>query len=453
MSLPALRRFGVAPLAVAAAVLVRLLSWRLLGPELPFLLLWPAVMFCAWYGGLGPGLLATLLGAVAAALLFFEPTGSLASVTAEGWLGMAAFVGLGAVISLLTEGLHRARRWAEEADRRKDEFLAMLAHELRNPLAPLRTAAEILRLAEDGETGPAREVIERQVRQMTCLVDDLLDLSRITRGKVLLEMGRVALAAVVGAAVENARPLIEARRHRLTVALPPEPVWLHADPTRLTQVFANLLNNAAKYTESGGQIRLTAERDGGAVVVRVRDSGVGIAPDTLPHVFDLFAQAERSLGLSEGGLGVGLTLVRRLVELHGGSVTAHSEGAGQGSEFVVRLPFQGPLSLVPCPLSRAEHKGQGTRDKGQGTRDKGQGTRRILVVDDNKDSADTLAHLLTLLGHEARTAYDGEAALEAAPLFRPEVVLLDLNLPGLSGLEVARRLRERGEGAFRAALT
>jgi PAS domain S-box-containing protein len=575
-------RYGVVLLVVAVTVLIRLLLRPVLGLELPFLLLWPAVMVCAWHGGLGPGLLATLLAAVAAALLFFEPAGSLASVTREGWIGMALFVALGAAISGLLQLLHVARRRVEdharelfeqgerfrvtlgsigdavlatdakgrvtylnavaqgltgwkldeaagqpfegvmrlvneetrrpaanpvervlatgrivglanhtvllarggrelpiddsaapirdaagaivgvvlvfrdvseqrqaqealkEADRRKDEFLAMLGHELRNPLAPIRSAVEVLRLAGAGEADGrhALDVIGRQARHMARLVDDLLDVSRISRGKVRLEKRRAALAAVLGSAVEAARPHIDARRHELTVSLPPEPVWLEADAVRLAQVFANLLNNATKYTEEGGRIRLAAACDGGAVVVRVCDSGIGITPAMLPHVFELFAQAERALGRSEGGLGVGLALVRQLVEMHGGSVEAHSEGAGKGSEFVVRLP----VLRVPA----GEENGRAApRDGATGP------PRRVLVVDDNRDAAATLARFLALSGHDVRTAHDGKAALAAARTFRPEVVLLDISLPGMDGYQVARQLRERdGDGrALLAALT
>jgi len=318
-----------------------------------------------------------------------------------------------------------------QADRRKDEFLAVLAHELRNPLAPVRNAVEVMRLrdVDDPGLGRARDIIDRQVQQMTRLVDDLLDVSRITRGKVELQKESVDLAAVVARAVEISRPLIDARRHELAVTLPPEPVRLEADAARLAQVVANLLNNAAKYTEERGHIWLTVEREGPEAVVRVRDTGVGIPAEMLAQVFDLFTQVTHSLDRSQGGLGIGLTLVRSLVEMHGGGVRAHSGGPGQGSEFVVRLPL----------LAGRRAAGSGP---GAGGRPIESSARRILVVDDNGDAADSLAMLLRLMGNDVRTAPDGPAALEAARAYRPDVVLLDLGLPGMSGYEVCRRLRE-----------
>jgi PAS domain S-box-containing protein len=331
----------------------------------------------------------------------------------------------------LQEALHqRAEQLAQEA-RQKDDFLAVLAHELRNPLAPVRNAVEVMRLRDVDDPGLrwARDIIDRQVQQMTRLVDDLLDVSRITRGKVTLQKEPVDLAAVVARAVEVSRPLIDARRHDLTVTLPPEPVRLEADAIRLAQVVANLLNNAAKYTDESGHIWLTVEREGDQAVVRVKDNGIGIRPDLLPQVFDLFVQSDRALDRSQGGLGIGLTLVKSLVEMHGGSVTAHSEGPGQGSGFVVCLP-----ALTELRSGDSGKSGTGRRVESS--------ARRILVVDDNGDAADSLAVLLRLMGNDVRTAPDGPAALEAARAYRPDVVLLDLGLPGMSGYDVCRRLRE-----------
>ena len=324
----------------------------------------------------------------------------------------------------------RAEEALREADRRKDEFLAMLGHELRNPLAPIRNAAEVLRLLgpADPRLQKAGDVIARQVAHMTRLVDDLLDVSRITRGKVTLHMERIDLAAVVAAAVEHTRPLFEARRHRLAVELPPETVWLEGDKTRLAQVLGNLLTNAAKYSEEGGEVRLTAARDGGEAVVLIRDGGVGIPPDFLPHVFDLFTQGQPTLARSQGGLGVGLTVVRRLVELHGGRVEAHSEGPGRGSEFVVRLPLPPDGGRSGSPT--------------EGAAPRPAPARRVLVVDDDRDGADSLAMLLRVGGHQVAVAYDGPGAVAAAREFLPDVVLLDLGLPGMSGYEVAARLRQ-----------
>jgi PAS domain S-box-containing protein len=339
-----------------------------------------------------------------------------------------------AVERLRSEAALRASEQAlKEADRRKDEFLAMLAHELRNPLAPIRNAAQVLKLLgpADARQQWAREIIERQTQHLTRLVDDLLDVSRITRGKVKLAREPLDLAAVVQRAVEASRPLIDARRHQLTVALPPEPVRLEGDLTRLVQVVGNLLNNAAKYTDEGGHIRLEAAREDGQVVLRVRDNGMGLPADLLPHVFDLFSQADRSLDRSQGGLGVGLTLVRRLVELHGGRVEARSGGPGQGSEFIVRLPAE----ASGAASGGGAAAGQSPRPAPGGL--------KVLIVEDNVDSAKMMSFMLELGGHQVRTAYDGAEALEAARAFGPHAVLCDIGLPGMNGYEVAARLRQQ----------
>ncbi len=321
-----------------------------------------------------------------------------------------------------------------EANRRKDEFLAMLGHELRNPLAPILNTLHALR--QDKAATPAQQqavgMIDRQVRQLVRLVDDLLDVSRITRGKIHLRKERAQLSTVVNHAVETARPFINARRHHLAVSLPAESVWLEADPARLAQVFANLLNNAAKYTEPGGHIWLTAQREGNEAVVRVKDTGIGILAEMLPRIFDLFTQADRSLDRAQGGLGIGLTLVRSLVQMHEGTVTAVSEGFGKGSEFVVRLPVVpevgGLKPEAPAKVPEKERR-----------------PLRLLVVEDNVDTAESLAMLLRLYGHDVKVSHTGPAALQAVPVHRPDVVLLDLGLPGMDGYEVARRLREQGE--------
>ena len=330
-----------------------------------------------------------------------------------------------------------------EADRRKDEFLAMLAHELRNPLAPIRNAVQILTLKQAALPSDLRWVVEavaRQTDQLAHLVDDLLDVARITRGHIELVRRPVSLEEIVTAAVEAASPCIEARAHTLTVDLPPGPVHLEADGTRLAQVLANLLNNAAKYTEDGGHIRLCARASAEHLEVQVEDDGIGIAPGLLPRIFDLFVQADRSLDRSQGGLGLGLTLVRRLVELHGGSVEANSPGLGGGSTFVVRLP--GALISRPSPSTRGLEPEQG----GPG--------RSVLVVDDNADSAETIALLLRLSGHRVHTAHDGHTGLELARTLEPEVVILDIGLPRLSGYEVAQQIRARaGPQPMLVALT
>jgi PAS domain S-box-containing protein len=314
--------------------------------------------------------------------------------------------------------------------RRKDEFLAMLSHELRNPLAPIMNAVQLLGLQKDeGQLQQqARTIIERQVGQLTRLVDDLLEVSRITTGRIHLHQERIALNGIVEHAVETVRPLIEQRRHALKLTLSPQPIWLYADAARLEQVVVNLLTNAAKYTDERGHIFLSVQQEGDEAVLRVRDSGVGIAPELLPRIFDLFTQAERSLDRSQGGLGIGLCLVQRLVEMHRGRVEANSS-LGRGSEFVVRLPVVLTPALSPSPST----------EKAQPTGP----SLRVLVVDDNADAAQTLAMLLKASGHNVRTAHDGPTALEAALDYRPNVVLLDLGLPGMNGIEVAKRLRQQ----------
>jgi PAS domain S-box-containing protein len=334
----------------------------------------------------------------------------------------------------------------QEADRRKDEFLATLAHELRNPLAPIRNGLQILRLGRGNHQAEerARAMIERQVQQMVRLIDDLLDLSRISRGKIELRRERIDLAAAVQSAVETSRPLIEQSGHALTLSLPPEPVFVDADVTRLAQVFANLLNNAAKYTQrGGGDIHLTVEPLGHEVAVRVRDNGVGIPAPMLPHIFEMFTQVDRSLERTQGGLGIGLSIVKRLAEMHGGTVKAYSEGLGRGSEFVVRLPVLTPAAQEPGPRSGGEEPA------GAAVR------RRILVADDNVDSAESLAMMLEFMGNEVRTAHDGAEAAAAAAAFRPDIILLDIGMPRMNGYDACRRIREQpwGRGIAIAALT
>ena len=325
----------------------------------------------------------------------------------------------------------------------RDHFIAVASHELRNPLTALSTGLQLLKVAgaDPATAGTARDMMERQLKQMVRLVDDLLDLSRITTGKLELRKERVDLAAVLRDAAEASRPLIDRGGHTLTVALPPDPVWLDADPTRLGQIFLNLLNNAAKYSEPGGHVRLSAGRDGGEVVVRVRDTGIGIPATHLPHVFDIFVQVDSSWQRAQGGLGIGLSLVKEFVGLHGGRVEAHSDGPGTGSEFVVRLPVAVAAAAAGGPTARPE-TARGSR-------------RRVLVADDNRDAADSLAMLLGYMGHDVRAAYDGEAALAAAAAFRPELVLMDLGMPKMDGYEAARRIRAEpwGGARFLVALT
>jgi PAS domain S-box-containing protein len=332
----------------------------------------------------------------------------------------------------MEESLRRQAEALREADRRKDEFLATLAHELRNPLAPISNAVQILTLrGDDSEVvAQTREVMDRQIHQMTRLVDDLLEVSRIGRGKISLQKAPLDMAEVVATAVETSRPLVEAHRHTLTVSLPERPARVEADGSRLAQVLSNLLNNAAKYTEDGGRIDLIVEQGRGEVVIRVRDNGIGIASERLPSIFDMFEQIEGAADRSQGGLGIGLTLARRLIEMHGGKIEAHSAGLGKGSEFVTRLP-----ALAEAAMEPATEPAEGP------PMPSANGPRRVLVVDDNVDSAESLAVLLRLYGHDVRLAHDGEAALEEARAFRPDVMFLDINLPKMDGYEVARRLR------------
>ena len=355
-------------------------------------------------------------------------------------LALAEEIGLRAALALDNAQLYQramdeiaARKRAEEAllaaDRGKDEFLAMLAHELRNPLAAIASAAGALDARAEGGDPRSAEllaVIGRQSRHLARLVDDLLDVSRFSRGRIELRREPVELRRAVEGAVESVRPHLELRRQTLAVMLPDEPLWLDADLTRIEQILANLLHNAAKYSEPGGRIELAAERQGAEVLVGVRDDGAGIAPELLPRVFDLFVQGERSLARSRGGLGIGLTLVRSLVERHGGTIEAASEGPGRGSELRVRLP------LLAAPERREPSAAPATAAEAR---------TRVLLVEDNLDAAESLAELLRIWGHEVELAHDGAAALRAALEVRPEVVLLDIGLPGMDGYEVASRLR------------
>ena len=350
------------------------------------------------------------------------------------------------ICDYLTVAYDRLRLLKElkDSDRRKDEFLATLAHELRNPLAPLRNAAQLLRLGghDPAVVKQARATMERQLATMVRLIDDLLDVSRITYGCIGLKKQRIDLANVLASAIESSRPLIEAAGHDFRISLPREPIILEADMTRLAQVFMNLLNNAAKYTEPGGRIELKAERHSAEAWVGVKDSGIGIAREALPRVFDMFMQADHSLERAGGGLGIGLTLVKRLVEMHGGTVEAASAGPLKGSEFIVRLPIAAAANAEP--------------DSGQGTdARKGTSPRRVLVVDDNVDAVESLAMLLQMMGNEVRSAQDGLEAVNIAASFRPEVVLMDIGMPKMNGYDAARHIRGEpwGKDILLVALT
>jgi PAS domain S-box-containing protein len=346
-----------------------------------------------------------------------------------------AIVGVVMIFRDVTER-RRAEQVLKEADRRKDEFLATLAHELRNPLAPIRNALEIIRVAGDDQQAVhlARETMERQLGQMIRLVDDLLDVSRITRGTIELRKGRVDVATIVKNAVETSQPQFDQVGQRLRVNLPDEPIFIDADPMRMAQVFANLLNNAAKYTEPRGRIELTVKREGPEVAISIKDNGIGIPKPMLDAIFDMFAQVDRSLERAHGGLGIGLTIVKCLVEMHGGTVEARSEGHGKGSEFIVRQP------IVTAPV---EDKPASGGEEPLPTIPR----RRILVVDDNRDAASSLAMLLKILGHETQMAHEGQEALDLAATYQPEIVLLDIGMPQMSGYDVCRRLREQPTGS------
>ena len=344
-----------------------------------------------------------------------------------------------------TAALEATTAALQEADRRKDEFLAILAHELRNPLAPIRTAVQLLRKRDLAETQNmrAREVIERQVQHLVCLIDDLLDVSRITRGMITLQRERVLIDAVVARAVETARPLIDARKHELALELPEELLSVEGDPTRLVQIVGNILHNAAKFMEPGGRIILSVAREDSYAVISVRDFGLGIQPELVSKIFELFSQVHQKSETQHGGLGIGLALVRRLVEMHGGVVTASSAGLGTGTEMVVRLPVIGVQStVVALPTTDSKQPPQVS-------------PRRILVADDNSDAVEALALQLRLAGHEVRSANDGLEALEVAETFAPQVVLLDLGMPRMDGYETAREIRRKwwGKSATLVALT
>jgi signal transduction histidine kinase/CheY-like chemotaxis protein len=339
-----------------------------------------------------------------------------------------------AVQSDIEAELHQQRDW-RDADRRKDEFLATLAHELRNPLAPIRQAALISKApgATDAQKRWSHDVIDRQVQHMSLLLDDLLDISRVTRGTLALRMQPTELSSIIDTAVETARPTIDAKRHVLSVEIPAEPIQFTADPLRVAQVLSNLLTNAAKYTDPEGQIRLIARCEADSVIIRVADSGIGISAAALPRVFNMFSQVHSTTDRSEGGLGIGLALAQGLIELHGGTIEANSEGLGCGSEFTVRLPRRTTQAPVITP--------------DRPTAVPGTARRRILIADDNRDSAETLAALLRMEGHEVTSVHDGPVALSAFIDVKPDVALLDIGMPGLTGYEVARKMRQSASGA------
>jgi len=330
-----------------------------------------------------------------------------------------------------------------EADQKKDQFLALLAHELRNPLAPLRNGLQVMRLAHDETTiADTREMMERQLSHLIRLIDDLLDVSRLTENKLHLQRSRITLADVIRNSIESARPSIQAAEHKLSVSLPSEQVYVDGDLTRLAQVFSNLLTNSAKYTEHGGHISVSAQQNGTEIEVSVRDDGIGIPPEAIDHIFDMFSQVDRSIERTTGGLGIGLALVRGIVEMHGGTVRAFSEGPGRGSTFTVTLP------VSPQPTD-SDHRHT------QRIVEPSHARRKTLVVDDNHDSANSMAAFLRLLGHDVQTANDGIEAIEKAERFRPDIILMDIGMPRLNGYEATQRIRKQpwGEQIIIIALT
>lgn len=330
----------------------------------------------------------------------------------------------------LNVALKASGKTLNEMDRRKDEFLATLAHELRNPLAPLRNGLQLLKLATDDPEliERTRQMMEQQLTQMVRLIDDLLDVSRITNDQIQLTKEITTLDKIIGQAVETSRPIVDAQQHKLTIELPAGEILLEADAVRLTQVFSNLLNNAAKYTQHGGTISIEGLQRDSEVIVSITDNGIGIPKEMLPRIFDMFVQVDKSLERAQGGLGIGLSLVKRLVELHGGTVEGQSKGLGTGSKFIVRLPM-------------AQRRASAGRAGSEGAAPHESPPQRILIADDNEDAAASLAMILQMQGHETRTAKDGADALEAASQFQPDVVLLDIGMPKLNGYETARRLR------------
>jgi signal transduction histidine kinase/CheY-like chemotaxis protein len=448
--------YGSAIAAVLAALLLRWLLTPWLGASVPYITLFGAIAVAVWVGGWRPASLAAALGYAGVESLFLASPGSLVPRSFADWMHLVLFAISSVLIIGLGESMRRARdlyRGSElelrdratqlqRADSHKSQFLAVLSHELRNPLAPLRNGLALLKL-KPGAAPAERtvEMMERQIVQLTRLIEDLLDVSRIDRGKLDLRKQRIALESVARAAIETALPSIEAKQHELVVRYPGGPLFVDGDPVRLAQVIANLLNNAAKFTPPRGRIELAMRAENGMAVLSVADTGIGIAPESLGEVFGMFVQLDAGRGVSPGGLGLGLTLVRSLVAQHGGSVEAKSAGVGKGAEFIVTLPLASAASdSAPVELPAK------ARDSAR---------RRILVVDDNVDAAQTLAELLRLQGHGVEAVHDGDAAICAAENLRPDVAFIDLNMPHIDGYEVARQIRSTtwGGGTKLVALT
>lgn len=434
-----LANYGIALLIVVVSSMLRWWLHPIL-EEGSFAVHLLAIMLVAWLGGVGPCLFAQVLTLIISDRFFGTPPSNEENAF-KAIFGLTAYFSIGIAVSWLSQSVRAAQLKARlteqslrDAHRRKDEFLAMLAHELRNPLAPIGNGLQILEIAGDDVEllEEARVMMQRQFEHLVRLVDDLLDVSRIARGKIELRKESLVLGPVVERAVEAVRPLTDGLGHHLVVELPAQPLWLRGDAVRLAQVITNLLTNAARYTDRGGEITVVAERVGDHAVVTVRDTGIGIAPDVLPKVFDMFVQAEHGFSRGHGGLGLGLTLVKSLVHLHGGEVEARSEGLGKGSEFVVRLPLLSQPAQDEADSGRTRHEHI---------------PRRILVLDDNTDAADSLARLLALRRHDVRVAHNGHDALQIGSEFQPEIAILDLGMPGMDGFAVAKQLRASANGS------
>jgi signal transduction histidine kinase/CheY-like chemotaxis protein len=423
---------------LTGATVVRYLLDPLMGNVAPYGPYMAATIYLAWRYGFGPAMFNVLVGAVVATFLFVQPRYALFTIYGiSNQLNTLIAVLLGVAVSLLSGSLRQAAaenarlyRIAKNAEVRKDEFLAMLSHELRNPLVPIRNALYVLEAvgARDPEVMAAGEIMHRQVEHLIRLVDDLLDVSRMTRGMITLKPETIPLSGIIDAAREISAPLISDKEQVLTVSLPPEPVFLKADRVRLTQSLANLLNNASRYTDKGGRIWLAASSDSDSVAIRVHDTGIGIAPENLARIFDLFEQADTARQTAQGGLGIGLTLARRLVEMHGGTIEARSPGPGLGSEFMIRLPVAPPPGVPARPPESVAPPIDSTR-------------YRVLVVDDNEVSAQSVARVLKLWNHDVQVCHDGFSALEHARTFKPDVVLSDISLPRMDGYRLAHELR------------
>jgi signal transduction histidine kinase/CheY-like chemotaxis protein len=445
--------------ALAVTLTAVLMRWALdpwLGFAVPYSTLYGAVAIAVWFGGLGPAVMAMVLGYAIINVRYISPQGELAVNGPADAISLALFALSSSLIIVLGEAMRRARdryrasevelkeraAQLQRADAKKSQFLAVLSHELRNPLAPLLNGVMLLRMQqprEDAATAETHDMMERQIVQLTRLIDDLLDVSRVDRGKLELRTETVAINAVMRTGAETAKPNIDAKGHALAVSYPEAPLHVQGDPVRLAQVVANLLNNAAKFTPPKGRIELAARAEDGRVVLCVADDGIGIAPEHLHEVFDMFVQVDTRHVAASGGLGLGLTLARAIVRRHGGEIEATSRGRGKGSEFTVRLPLVTAPEAAQPEAAPAEPPVR----------------RRVLVVDDNVDAAQTLAQYLRLTGHRVESALDGEAALRIAEVLHPDVAFIDLNMPRMDGAEVARRLRLTpwGRSARLVALT